>query len=107
MTEPVITCPHCRGEIKLTETLAAPLLEMERRKLEQVRRDNEAAVAERESGEGGGGRGPGNLAAAQRATADLETQLHGEAEDRARGDRARGGKEGDGGGVGPAASGAG
>src|SRR5688572_24756110 len=76
MTEPVITCPHCRGEIKLTETLAAPLLEMERRKLEQVRRENEAAVAKRESAaKAAEAAAQEKLAAAQRATADLETQL--------------------------------
>ena len=27
MTEPTITCPHCKSEIKLTESLAAPLIE--------------------------------------------------------------------------------
>ena len=27
MTEPTITCPNCKTEIKLTESLAAPLLE--------------------------------------------------------------------------------
>jgi len=27
MTEPTITCPNCKTEIKLTESLAAPLIE--------------------------------------------------------------------------------
>jgi hypothetical protein len=27
MTEPTITCPKCRTTIKLTESLAAPLLD--------------------------------------------------------------------------------
>ena len=27
MTEPTITCPKCKTEIKLTESLAAPLIE--------------------------------------------------------------------------------
>ena len=27
MTEPTITCPSCKIEIKLTESLAAPLIE--------------------------------------------------------------------------------
>lgn len=31
MTEPTITCPGCRIEIKLTESLAAPILESARR----------------------------------------------------------------------------
>ena len=26
MTEPTIICPHCKTEIKLTESLAAPLI---------------------------------------------------------------------------------
>jgi len=30
MTEPTIICPNCRTEIKLTESLAAPLLEATR-----------------------------------------------------------------------------
>jgi len=31
MTEPIITCPNCRTDIKLTESLAAPLIETTRR----------------------------------------------------------------------------
>ena len=27
MTEPTIICPNCKTEIKLTESLAAPLIE--------------------------------------------------------------------------------
>ena len=27
MAEPTVVCPHCKTEIKLTESLAAPLLE--------------------------------------------------------------------------------
>jgi hypothetical protein len=64
MTDPVITCPHCRHEIKLTESLAAPLIEATRNEferrlaqkqsemagLEKTIRDREAAVArERET----------------------------------------------------------
>ena len=30
MTEPTITCPNCKTEIKLTESLAAPLIESTR-----------------------------------------------------------------------------
>jgi hypothetical protein len=26
MTDPTLTCPNCRTEIKLTESLAAPLI---------------------------------------------------------------------------------
>ena len=35
MTEPVIVCPNCKTEIKLTESLAAPLIESTRRQFEQ------------------------------------------------------------------------
>ncbi len=35
MTEPVITCPKCKTEIKLTESLAAPLIESTRREYER------------------------------------------------------------------------
>jgi len=35
MSEPTIICPKCRSEIKLTESLAAPLVEASRRQFEQ------------------------------------------------------------------------
>lgn len=35
MAEPTVVCPQCRSEIKLTESLAAPLLEAVRRDYEQ------------------------------------------------------------------------
>ena len=35
MTEPTITCPKCKEEIKLTESLAAPLIESTRREFEE------------------------------------------------------------------------
>ncbi len=43
MTEPTIACPNCKTEIKLTESLAAPLIESTRRKFEQrlAQKDNE------------------------------------------------------------------
>ena len=34
MTEPMIICPGCKAEIKLTESLAAPILESARRDFE-------------------------------------------------------------------------
>ncbi|MBX9791395.1 MAG: DUF2130 domain-containing protein [Pirellulales bacterium] len=34
MNEPTITCPNCKAEIKLTESLAAPLIESTRRQYE-------------------------------------------------------------------------
>lgn len=35
MTEPIITCPNCKTEIKLTESLAAPLVEAQRQEYER------------------------------------------------------------------------
>ena len=35
MTEPTITCPACKTEIKLTESLAAPLIEPTGKQFEQ------------------------------------------------------------------------
>ncbi len=60
MSEPTITCPNCKTEIKLTESLAAPLIESTRRdyehrlalkdtdiaKKEESLRDREAAVSQ-------------------------------------------------------------
>src|SRR5262249_4072419 len=49
MTDPTITCPHCHTEIKLTESLAAPLLEATRQQYEKKISDKEAEVARREA----------------------------------------------------------
>ena len=48
MTEPQIMCPNCKTEIKLTESLAAPLIELTRKQFEQklVQKDNEIASRE-------------------------------------------------------------
>ncbi len=35
MTEPTIICPNCKTEIKLTESLAAPLLAATKRDFEK------------------------------------------------------------------------
>src|SRR5271167_1341990 len=48
MTEPTLTCPTCRTEIKLTESLAAPLIEDTRRRYEDQIARKEAEVASRE-----------------------------------------------------------
>src|SRR3989337_2429044 len=59
MTEPTIICPNCKTEIKLTESLAAPLIQSTRKEYEQrivakeievanrkaAKRDQQAAVA--------------------------------------------------------------
>lgn len=49
MAEPTITCPSCSTEIKLTESLAAPLIADTRRKYEQALTQKDAEVAKRES----------------------------------------------------------
>jgi hypothetical protein len=35
MNDPTITCPNCKTEIRLTESLAAPLIESTRRQYEK------------------------------------------------------------------------
>src|ERR1700687_2600788 len=49
MNEPMIQCPNCRTEIKLTESLAAPLIETTRQQYEQKIFQKEAEVAKREA----------------------------------------------------------
>ncbi len=49
MIEPVIECPHCHKEIKLTESLAAPLVEATRREFEMKLAEKDAEVARRET----------------------------------------------------------
>ncbi len=48
MAEPTVVCPQCRTEIKLTESLAAPLLESIRRDYEQRLTQKDTEVARRE-----------------------------------------------------------
>jgi hypothetical protein len=49
MTEPTLTCPACRTQIKLTESLAAPLIEATRKRLEAQLARKEAEIAGREA----------------------------------------------------------
>lgn len=46
MTEPIITCPKCKAEIKLTESLAAPIIE-------STRREHEKLLAQKDAGPDG------------------------------------------------------
>ena len=48
MPEPTVFCPHCKVEIKLTESLAAPLLESVRRDYEQRLTQKDADMSKRE-----------------------------------------------------------
>ncbi|NOT84353.1 MAG: DUF2130 domain-containing protein [Methylococcaceae bacterium] len=58
MIDPTITCPNCKTEIKLTESLAAPLIESTRKQFEQQ-------LAQKDS----------DIAAREQAVRDKETQL--------------------------------
>lgn len=49
MTEPTITCPNCKTEIKLTESLAAPLIAATRRDYEQRLAKKDVDIANRET----------------------------------------------------------
>ncbi len=49
MTEPTITCPSCKVEIKLTESLAAPLIDATRREYERRLAQKDSDVAKREA----------------------------------------------------------
>ncbi|MGH6863995.1 MAG: DUF2130 domain-containing protein, partial [Methylocella sp.] len=49
MNEPTIICPNCKSEIKLTESLAAPLVEATRLQFEHKIAEKEAEVAAREA----------------------------------------------------------
>lgn len=49
MTDPQIVCPNCRTEIKLTESLAAPLIAETRRKFDQQLAAKEADFGRREA----------------------------------------------------------
>ena len=48
MAEPTVVCPQCKTEIKLTESLAAPLLESIRRDYEQRLTQKDTDMAKRE-----------------------------------------------------------
>lgn len=49
MTEPIITCPKCKTEIKLTESLAAPLIETIRSEYDQRLAQKDADIIKREA----------------------------------------------------------
>jgi hypothetical protein len=48
MTEPTIICPNCKSEIKLNESLAAPLIEATRKQFEQQLAQKDNDIAQRE-----------------------------------------------------------
>jgi hypothetical protein len=48
MAEPTIVCPSCHTEIKLTKSLAAPLLAATRKQFEQQLAQKDSDIAKRE-----------------------------------------------------------
>jgi hypothetical protein len=50
MSEPTIICPTCKTEIRLTESLAAPLIESTRRDYEKRLAQKDTDIAKREAG---------------------------------------------------------
>ena len=50
MTEPTITCPNCKTEIRLTESLAAPLIAATRQQFERQLAQKDEEYARREQG---------------------------------------------------------
>jgi hypothetical protein len=48
MTDPTITCPNCKTEIKLNESLAAPLIAATRQQFEQQLAQKDSDIARRE-----------------------------------------------------------
>lgn len=50
MTEPTIICPNCKTEIRLTESLAAPLIAATKQQFEQQLSQKDEEIAKREQG---------------------------------------------------------
>jgi len=49
MTEPTVICPNCKAEIRLTDSLAAPLVEATRKEYERRLGQKDTEIAKRES----------------------------------------------------------
>lgn len=49
MSDPTVACPNCNTQIKLTESLAAPLVEAARREYEQKLKREQAKICEEEA----------------------------------------------------------
>jgi hypothetical protein len=83
MTEPTIICPNCKIEIKLTESLAAPLIESTRRQFEQQLAQKDSDIAAREQA----------MREKEKQLADarnkLDEQVSGQVEEQLKKDRAR------------------
>ncbi len=77
MIEPVIECPHCHKEIKLTESLAAPLVEATRLEFEMKLVEKDTEVARRET----------ELRAGEQSLATARQQIDAQIEDGIRRER--------------------
>jgi len=69
MAEPTVLCPQCKNEIKLTESLAAPLLETIRRDYERRLAQKEADMSTREAALGE------RAAALEKVKASIDQQI--------------------------------
>ncbi len=69
MNEPILNCPHCKTDIRLTESLAAPLLETTRKDFESrmARKEQETAAREEAAKK--------VLADAQKARAETDAEV--------------------------------
>lgn len=79
MSEPSITCPFCRQDFKLNETLAAPLVEGVRREYENRLASKETEMAARQA----------DLRAKEEALAKAKEDIEGQVADKMRRERAR------------------
>ena len=88
MTEPNITCPACKTEIKLAESLAAPLIESIRRQYEAQLAQKESEVSKREAAI------KEQQASIAKAQESIDEQVNAKIKNGARKYCRRGGKEG-------------
>jgi hypothetical protein len=79
MAEPTIICPKCKNEIKLTESLAAPLIESTRRDFEQRLAQKDLDIAGREK----------SVRDGEQALSKAKDALENQIEERLKGERAK------------------
>src|SRR5258708_32584845 len=79
MAEPTIICPKCKNEIKLTESLAAPLIEATRRDYEQRLAQKDLDIANREK----------SVREGETALSKARDTLENQVEERLKGERAK------------------
>lgn len=79
MSEPTITCPYCKQDFKLNETLAAPLVEGVRRDYENKLASKETEMATRQA----------DLRAREEAVAKAKEEVDAQVADKLRRERAR------------------